>query len=60
MHARRGDARRLLLSKLVLDHRLAARDPFAPEAGRGEAAIADVLLGMQAVDAKLIADMLRE
>jgi alkylation response protein AidB-like acyl-CoA dehydrogenase len=41
----RGDARRLLLSRLVLDHRLAARDPFALEAGRGEDRIADLLLG---------------
>ena len=45
IHQRRGDARRLLLSRLVLDHRLAARDPFALEAGRGEDRIADLLLG---------------
>jgi acyl-CoA dehydrogenase len=45
IHQRRGDARRLLLSRLVLDHRLAARDPFALEAGRGEGRIADLLLG---------------
>lgn len=30
IHALRGDARRLLFAKAVLDHRLAARDPFAP------------------------------
>ena len=45
IHQRRGDARRLLLARLVLDHRLAARDPFALEAGRGEDRIADLLLG---------------
>jgi acyl-CoA dehydrogenase len=45
IHQRRGDARRLLLSRLVLDHRLAARDPFALEAGRGEDRFADLLLG---------------
>jgi hypothetical protein len=47
--ARRGDARRFLLSKLVVDHHLAARDPFAAEAGSGELAIADMLLGDAAV-----------
>ena len=41
---KRGDARRLLLAQLVLDHRLAARDPFALEAGASEQAIADLLL----------------
>ncbi len=45
VHARRGDARRLLLSRLVLDHRLAARDPFALEAGAREDAFAELLLG---------------
>ena len=45
IHQRRGDARRLLLSRLVLDHRLAARDPFALEAGHGEDRFADLLLG---------------
>lgn len=44
VHARRGDARRLLISRLVVDHRLTAADPFAPSAGRREAALADVLL----------------
>lgn len=29
IHAMRGDARRLLLSRLVIDHRLMAPDPFA-------------------------------
>ena len=41
----RGDARRFLLSKLVVDHHLAARDPFAAKAGADEGAIADMLLG---------------
>src|SRR6478736_5893422 len=30
IHARRGDARRLLLSRMVIDHRVAAHDPFRP------------------------------
>ena len=41
---KRGDARRFLLSKLVVDHHLAARDPFAAEAGSAEGEIADMLL----------------
>ena len=47
IHERRGDARRLLLSKLVVDHRLARPDPFAAEAR--EAGVAGLLLGSEAV-----------
>ncbi|MEO8651280.1 MAG: acyl-CoA dehydrogenase family protein [Hyphomicrobiaceae bacterium] len=54
---RRGDARRLLLSRLVLDHRLAARDPFALEAGRDENRIADLLLGDQPAPMREIAEL---
>jgi hypothetical protein len=43
-HERRGDARRLLLSRLVLDHRLASTDPFAAAAAAIEDRIADLLL----------------
>ena len=43
-YERRGDARRLLLSKLVLDHRLSASDPFALQTSARDAAIADALL----------------
>jgi hypothetical protein len=39
-----GDARRLLLAKLVLDHRLGVSDPFAPQADSNEDAIAELLL----------------
>ncbi len=49
VHAARGDARRLLLSKLVLDHKLTARDPFTHDAGPSEDAIASLLLGDKAV-----------
>jgi acyl-CoA dehydrogenase len=45
----RGDARRLLLSRLVIDHRLSAGDPFGlADAGR-QRAITDLLLGDRAV-----------
>jgi len=41
--ASEGDARRLLLARLVLEHRLLPRDPLGPPAA-DEAAVADVLL----------------
>ena len=41
--AKRGDARRFLLSRMVVDHHLSQRDPFAAEAG-AEGAMADMLL----------------
>jgi acyl-CoA dehydrogenase len=45
IHDRRGDARRLVLSRLVLDHRLTPRDPLARDDGRIEAHAAALLLG---------------
>ena len=48
IHAMRGDARRLLLSRLVVDHRLSAQDPFTMLASGGEREIADRLLREQA------------
>jgi hypothetical protein len=46
---RRGDARRLLLSRLVVDHHLTASDPYAVSSGKREQAIADALFGDQPV-----------
>ena len=43
IHERRGDARRMLLSRLVVDHKLRATDPFAAEP-RDSAVITDLLL----------------
>ncbi len=43
---RRGDARRLVLSRLVFEHRIRPRDPFALSDGFDQLA-ADVLLGSQ-------------
>jgi len=40
-----GDGRRALFAKLVLDHKLGARDPLAFDADGGEAAVAGLLLG---------------
>jgi acyl-CoA dehydrogenase len=48
VHERRGDARRLLLSRLVLDHKLGRQDAFS-QTPRDEAAIANLLLGGESV-----------
>jgi acyl-CoA dehydrogenase len=45
IHERRGDARRLLLSRLVVDHRISPGDPFRLTENATQAAIADHLLG---------------
>ncbi|HEY4985590.1 MAG TPA: acyl-CoA dehydrogenase family protein [Bradyrhizobium sp.] len=47
--AMRGDARRLLLSRLVIDHRLAAHDPFRLAENATQEIIANHLLGERAV-----------
>jgi alkylation response protein AidB-like acyl-CoA dehydrogenase len=44
IHDARGDARRLILSRLVLDHRLTARDPFGLDAGPLETRATELLL----------------
>lgn len=48
IHARRGDARRLLLSRLAVDHRLGSGDPFRLAENRTQGAIEDLLLGARA------------
>ena len=45
IHALRGDAKRLLLSRLVIDRRLMAPDPFAVIEGESGRKITDHLLG---------------
>ncbi|MEQ8251489.1 MAG: acyl-CoA dehydrogenase family protein [Oceanibaculum nanhaiense] len=57
VHARRGDARRLLLSRLVLDHKLMAGDPFALQAGAAEERIAGLLLSDRPVAMKEAAEI---
>jgi hypothetical protein len=44
IHEGSGDARRLLLSRLVLGHRLTAQDPLAPAVGTAEGEAATMLL----------------
>src|SRR5205085_5766029 len=49
IHEMRGDARRLLLSRMVIDHRVAASDPFRVTENATQHAIATHLLGERAV-----------
>ena len=44
IHEVSGDARRLLLSRLVLDQRLTARHPLAPASGTADPQVAALLL----------------
>ena len=46
--AMRGDARRLLLSRLVIDHRVLPGDPFRPAENKTQDAIARLLLSDRA------------
>src|SRR5205807_1053035 len=48
IHGMRGDARRLLLSRLVIDHRVAAGDPFRLTENATQRAISGHLLGARA------------
>src|SRR6201986_2704285 len=48
IHDMRGDARRLLLSRMVVDHRLGAGDPFRLTENAAQRAITDPLLGDRA------------
>ena len=45
----RGDARRLLLSRMVIDHRVSASDPFRLAENAASRAITDHLLGERSV-----------
>src|ERR1700761_8565338 len=58
IHARRGDARRLLLSRLVIDHRLASGDPFRLAEDGKQRAITDALLGDRAACMAEVGDLL--
>jgi hypothetical protein len=57
IHARRGDARRLLLSRLVIDHRVSPGDPFGLAANNSQDAIAALLLGERPAGMAEIGDL---
>jgi hypothetical protein len=54
----RGDARRLLLSRLVLDHRLVSGDPFRLAENAAQDTIAGHLLGDRAVGMAEVGELL--
>lgn len=56
--ARTGDGRRLLLARLVLEHRLAARDPLSAGDDRWEDEATDLLLGEAPVSLDRASDLL--
>src|SRR4051794_24385407 len=58
IHEMRGDARRLLLSKLVVEHRLEANDPFRLAENKADDAIASHLLGDRAVGMAEVGELL--
>jgi acyl-CoA dehydrogenase len=58
IHERRGDARRLLLSRLVVDHRISASDPFRLTENATQAAIADHLLDERPVGIVEVGELL--
>ncbi|MGJ4964401.1 acyl-CoA dehydrogenase family protein [Bradyrhizobium sp. HKCCYLRH3061] len=58
IHAMRGDARRLLLAKLVVAHRLTPSDPFRLAENRMDDAIATLLLGERAADMEEVGELL--
>jgi hypothetical protein len=54
----RGDARRLLLSRMVIDHRVAANDPFRLTENSVQRAITGHLLGERAVGMMEVGELL--
>jgi acyl-CoA dehydrogenase len=58
IHEMRGDARRLLLSRLVIDHRVSPSDPFRLAENTAQDAIAAQLLGDRAVGMAEVGELL--
>jgi acyl-CoA dehydrogenase len=58
IHERCGDARRLLLSRLVIDHRVAVNDPFRLTENATQRAITGHLLGERAVALAEVGELL--
>jgi acyl-CoA dehydrogenase len=58
IHEMRGDARRLLLSRLVIDHRVTAGDPFRLTENSVQRAITGHLLGERAVGMAEVGELL--
>jgi alkylation response protein AidB-like acyl-CoA dehydrogenase len=58
IHEMRGDARRLLLSRMVVDHRLSAGDPFRLTENAAQRAITAHLLGDRAIGMAEVGELL--
>jgi acyl-CoA dehydrogenase len=54
----RGDARRLLLSRMVVDHRVSAGDPFRLAENATQRTITDHLLGERSVGMAEVGELL--
>src|ERR1700723_3118369 len=59
IHETRGDARRLLLSRMVIDHRVSANDPFRLTENSLQRAITGHLLGERAVGIAEVGELLK-
>src|SRR3984957_4556205 len=59
IHEMRGDARRLLLSRMVIDHRVSASDPFRLTENPLQRAITGHLLGERAVGIAEVGELLK-
>jgi hypothetical protein len=55
----RGDARRLLLSRMVIDHRVATGDPFRLAETATQRKITDHLLGEHGVGMAEVGELLK-
>ncbi|XIA66152.1 acyl-CoA dehydrogenase family protein [Bradyrhizobium sp. TZ2] len=58
IHEMRGDARRLLLSRMVIDHRVSQGDPFRLTENAAQRAITDHLLGERSVGMAEVGELL--
>ena len=58
IHEMRGDARRLLLSRMVIDHRVCAGDPFRLTENPAQRAMTGHLLGERAVGMAEVGELL--
>jgi hypothetical protein len=58
IHEMRGDARRLLLSRMVVDHRISVGDPFRLAETAAQRAITGHLLGDRAVGMAEVGELL--
>jgi acyl-CoA dehydrogenase len=58
IHEMRGDARRLLLSSLVIEHRLSSGDPFRLADDGKQRAVTDLLLGERAAGMAEVGELL--